>query len=42
MNGDEPSRGRIQLWYKGEKGSVCDDDFDEHDATVICKSLGYR
>nr|XP_022319040.1 uncharacterized protein LOC111121867 isoform X2 [Crassostrea virginica] len=42
VNGDLPSRGRIQLWYKGEKGSVCDDDFDEHDATVICKSLGYR
>lgn len=42
VNSDVPSRGRIQLWYKGEKGSICDDDFDEKDATVVCQMFGYR
>ncbi|XP_052689239.1 deleted in malignant brain tumors 1 protein-like isoform X3 [Crassostrea angulata] len=42
VNSDVPSRGRIQLWYKGEKGSICDDHFDEKDATVVCQMFGYR
>jgi hypothetical protein len=32
----------VKIWYRGSGGTVCDDDFDDKDATVICRMLGYR
>ncbi|CAG2189330.1 unnamed protein product [Mytilus edulis] len=33
--------GRLEFFYNGEWGTVCDNHFDNIDATVACRQLGY-
>ena len=40
-NGSRASQGRLEVFYKGEWGAVCDNSFDNKDATVVCRALGY-
>ena len=42
MGGENELEGRVEICYNGVWGTVCNNGWDEVDATVVCKQFGFE
>ena len=41
QDGTDPSNGRVEVCWNGMWATLCSHEFDENDASIVCKQLGY-
>ncbi|CAJ0962253.1 unnamed protein product [Ranitomeya imitator] len=42
VGGKDRFEGRIEVFFKGQWGTICDDHWDDKDAEVICRQVGFN
>ena len=40
--GSQANEGRVEVSFRNVTGTICDYRFDDRDARVVCRMLGYR
>lgn len=41
VGGEESWEGNVEIYHNGRWGSICDDEWDETEGNIACRSLGY-
>ncbi|XP_075227026.1 lysyl oxidase-like 2 isoform X1 [Lycorma delicatula] len=41
VDGKKHNEGNVEIFHLGRWGSICDDEFDEREADVVCRQLGF-
>ena len=41
VHGESPREGVVEICFGGKWGSVCNNEWDESDAAVVCGQLGF-
>ena len=41
VGGNSEGEGRVEVFYQGQWGTICDDHWSEIDANAICVELGF-
>ena len=42
VDGPSDAEGRVEIHYHDTWGTICDYSFDDRDAVVLCRMLGFK